>query len=164
MSARDLLVIAQRHQQRGNFPRKSARTKLAATNNRGLVMCPPIRPSSLTEIGEATDRADVNRGFFQPFANYNLGNGRAVGASIEATANWDDEEVWNSALIFTVSKSDRARQATGEFCVWCRSQFGEHVRHRFETSVPGKFSIPTLTLGRTVVVLEEQRDECNGFA
>jgi len=50
------------------------------------------------------DRVDVNRGFFQPFANYNLGDGIAVGANIEATANWDDDEAWSSFLNFTVSK------------------------------------------------------------
>jgi hypothetical protein len=50
------------------------------------------------------DRSDVNRGFFQPFANYNLPDGIAVGASIEATANWDEDEVWNSSLVFTFSK------------------------------------------------------------
>jgi hypothetical protein len=52
----------------------------------------------------AVDRPDINRGFFQPFANYNLGEGLAVGASIEATANWDDDDVWNSSLVFTLSK------------------------------------------------------------
>ena len=41
----------------------------------------------------AVDRPDIDRGFFQPFANYNLGEGLAAGASIDATANWDDEEV-----------------------------------------------------------------------
>ena len=55
-------------------------------------------------VGGANDRADVNQGFFQPFANYNLGDGIAVGASIEATASWDADHVWNSALIFTASK------------------------------------------------------------
>ena len=50
------------------------------------------------------DRSDVNRGFFQPFVNYNLPDGIAVGASIEATANWDEDEVWNSSLVFTFSK------------------------------------------------------------
>jgi hypothetical protein len=52
----------------------------------------------------AVDRPDVNRGFFQPFANYNLGDGLAVGASMEATANWDEDDVWNSSLIFNISK------------------------------------------------------------
>lgn len=60
--------------------------------------------NQLWSIGGAVDRSDVNRGFFQPFANYNLPDGLAVGASIEATANWDDSEVWNSSLVFTISK------------------------------------------------------------
>jgi hypothetical protein len=54
--------------------------------------------------GGANDRPEVNQGFFQPFANYNLGDGIAVGANIEANASWDADEVWNSALIFTISK------------------------------------------------------------
>jgi hypothetical protein len=27
--------------------------------------------------------------------NYNLPEGIAIGTSIEATANWDDDDVWN---------------------------------------------------------------------
>jgi hypothetical protein len=50
------------------------------------------------------DRTDVNQGFFQPFVNYNLGDGMAVGTSIEATAGWDADDVWNSVLIFSLSK------------------------------------------------------------
>jgi len=60
--------------------------------------------NQIWSVDGAVDRTDVNRGFFQPFANYNLGDGLAVGASIEATANWDDEDAWNSALIVTLSK------------------------------------------------------------
>lgn len=60
--------------------------------------------NQIWSMGGAADRVDVNRGYFQPFANYNLGNGLAVGGVIEATANWDADDVWNSALIFTVSK------------------------------------------------------------
>jgi hypothetical protein len=56
------------------------------------------------KLGGANDRADLNQGFFQPFANYNLGNGLAVGAVIEASAAWEADDVWNSALIFTASK------------------------------------------------------------
>jgi hypothetical protein len=55
-------------------------------------------------VDGAVDRADVNRGFFQPFANYNLPDGLAVGAQMEATANWDDDEVWTSSLVLTLSK------------------------------------------------------------
>ena len=60
--------------------------------------------NQLWSIGGAEDRDDVNQGFFQPFANYNLGDGIAVGANIEANAAWDATDIWNSTLIFTVSK------------------------------------------------------------
>jgi hypothetical protein len=40
----------------------------------------------------------------QPFANYNLGSGLAVGTSMEATANWEADEAWTAPLLFTVSK------------------------------------------------------------
>lgn len=53
----------------------------------------------------ANDRADVNAMYLQPFANYNLGQGLAVGASMEASANWDvDDEQWQTYLLFSVSK------------------------------------------------------------
>lgn len=53
----------------------------------------------------ANDRADVNQMYLQPFANYNLGQGLAVGASMEASANWDaDDEQWSSYLLFSISK------------------------------------------------------------
>ena len=39
---------------------------------------------------------------FSRSSNYNLPDGIAVGASIEATANWDEDEVW--MLVFTFSK------------------------------------------------------------
>ena len=40
----------------------------------------------------------------QPFANYNLGGGLSVGATIEATANWEADEAWTAPLVFNVSK------------------------------------------------------------
>ena len=53
----------------------------------------------------ANDRADVNAMYLQPFANYNLGEGLAVGASMEASANWEaDDEQWTSYLLFSISK------------------------------------------------------------
>lgn len=52
----------------------------------------------------ASDRDDVNSTFLQPFVNYNLGQGLAVGAVMEATANWDAEETWTVPVLFTVSK------------------------------------------------------------
>jgi hypothetical protein len=55
----------------------------------------------------ANDREDVNSTFLQPFVNYNLGNGLAVGAVFEATANWNADEHWTAPLVFTVSKVAR---------------------------------------------------------
>lgn len=55
-------------------------------------------------VSGAVDRNDVNSTFLQPFANYNLGNGLAVGAAIEATANWEAEDAWTAPLLFTISK------------------------------------------------------------
>jgi hypothetical protein len=54
--------------------------------------------------GGASDRTDVNQTFLQPVANYNLGTGLSVGASIEATGNWEADETWTAPLIFNVSK------------------------------------------------------------
>jgi hypothetical protein len=52
----------------------------------------------------ATNRSDVNSTYLQPFANYNLGSGLAVGVSMEATANWEADEHWTAPLLFQVSK------------------------------------------------------------
>jgi hypothetical protein len=55
----------------------------------------------------ANDREDVESTFLQPFVNYNLGQGLAVGAVMEATANWKADEHWTAPLLFTVSKLAR---------------------------------------------------------
>jgi len=55
----------------------------------------------------ADDREDVSSTTLQPFVNYNLGEGLAVGAVIEATANWNADEHWTAPLVFTVSKVAR---------------------------------------------------------
>lgn len=52
----------------------------------------------------ATDWKDVNQTFLQPFANYNLGHGLAVGATMEASANWKADQTWTAPLLFNVSK------------------------------------------------------------
>ena len=49
------------------------------------------------------DRNDVNSTFLQPFANYNLGGGLAVGVSMEATGNWEADETWTAPLLFSAS-------------------------------------------------------------
>jgi len=55
----------------------------------------------------ASDREDVNTTFLQPFVNYNLGGGLALGAVMEATANWNADEHWTAPLLFSVSKVAR---------------------------------------------------------
>jgi hypothetical protein len=52
----------------------------------------------------ANDRTDVNQTYLQPFVNYNLGGGLAVGASIEASGNWNADDTWTAPLLFSVSK------------------------------------------------------------
>ena len=52
----------------------------------------------------AKDRTDVSTPYWQPFLNYNLGNGVAVGISSEITANWKADEEWSGPLLFSVSK------------------------------------------------------------
>ena len=62
--------------------------------------------NQIWSVSGANDRSDVNQMFLQPFANYNLGNGLSVGASMEATANWeaDEDDTWTAPLYFNVSK------------------------------------------------------------
>lgn len=60
--------------------------------------------NQLWSTSGAEDRAAVNQMYLQPFANYNLGAGLAVGVSMEASANWKAEEVWSAPLLFSVSK------------------------------------------------------------
>lgn len=53
----------------------------------------------------ASDREDVNRTYVQPFMDYNLGSGLSVGASAEATGNWEaDDETWSSPVLVRVGK------------------------------------------------------------
>ena len=61
--------------------------------------------NQIWSVEGANDRDDVNQTFLQPFANYNLGQGFAVGAQMEASANFEaDDEQWTSYLLFSISK------------------------------------------------------------
>ena len=61
--------------------------------------------NQIWSVDGANDRRAVNQMYLQPFANYNLGEGLAVGGSMEASTNWDaDDERWTSYLLFSVSK------------------------------------------------------------
>ena len=65
----------------------------------------------------ASDREDVDSTFVQPFVNYNLGGGLALGAVLEATANWKAEEHWTAPLLFTVGKVARLGKRPVNFVV-----------------------------------------------
>ncbi len=60
--------------------------------------------NQLWSTSGAIDRSDVNQTFLQPFVNYNLGHGLSVGATSEATGNWEAEQAWTAPLLFNVSK------------------------------------------------------------
>ena len=60
--------------------------------------------NQLWSTSGAKDRASVNQIYLQPFANYNLGGGLAVGASMEVSGNWKAQEQWNAPLLFSISK------------------------------------------------------------
>ena len=61
--------------------------------------------NQIWSVDGANDRDDVNQMYLQPFANYNLGQGLAVGASMEAATNFEaDDEQWTSYLLFSISK------------------------------------------------------------
>jgi len=61
--------------------------------------------NQIWSVDGANDRADVNQMYLQPFANYNLGQGLAVGALIESSTNFKaDDERWTSYLLFSISK------------------------------------------------------------
>jgi hypothetical protein len=62
--------------------------------------------NNIWSFAGADDREDVNLMFIQPFVNYNLGNGLAIGSVPQITANWEAESgnVWTVPLGAQVSK------------------------------------------------------------
>jgi len=62
--------------------------------------------SNVWSIAVDSDRADVNFLTVQPFINYNLGGGWAVGSAPLATANWeaDSDNTWTIPLGAQISK------------------------------------------------------------
>ncbi len=61
--------------------------------------------NQIWSVDGANDRDDVNQMYLQPFVNYNLGQGLALGTAMEASANWEaDDEQWTSYLLFSISK------------------------------------------------------------
>lgn len=72
----------------------------------------------------ARDRRDVNATLLQPFANYNLGGGLAVGVSAEASANWEAEETWTTPVLFNVAKVTMLGKRPMSFSVAAGPTFG----------------------------------------
>ena len=60
--------------------------------------------NSIWSVSGAKDRNDVSVSYWQPFLNYNLGNGLAAGVSSEISANWKADQKWSSPLLFSISK------------------------------------------------------------
>jgi hypothetical protein len=98
--------------------------------------------NQIWSVGGADDRDDVNQGFFQPFANYNLGDGIALGASIEANAAWDAGNVWNSTLIFTMSKVTQLGKRPVNFVVGAGPALASPAGTDWKLRVQANFLFP----------------------
>jgi hypothetical protein len=60
--------------------------------------------NQIWSVAGAKDRSDVNTMYWQPFLNYNLRNGLAVGVSSEISTNWKADQKVTAPLLFQVSK------------------------------------------------------------
>jgi hypothetical protein len=81
--------------------------------------------NQIWSVDGATDRADVNQMFLQPFVNYNLGQGMALGAQIESSTNWElDDHRSSNFLIFSVSKVTLLGKRPVSFAAGAGPEFG----------------------------------------
>jgi hypothetical protein len=60
--------------------------------------------NQIWSVAGPEDRTDVSTMYLQPFLNYNLGGGLAVGVSSEITTNWKADQKVTAPLLFSVSK------------------------------------------------------------
>lgn len=60
--------------------------------------------NQIWSVSGAAYRTDVNQTLLQPFLNYNLGGGLAVGVNVEASANWNADQAWTAPMRFSLSK------------------------------------------------------------
>jgi hypothetical protein len=60
--------------------------------------------NQIWSVAGPEDRTDVSTMYLQPFLNYNLGGGLAVGVSSEITTNWKVDQKVTAPLLFSVSK------------------------------------------------------------
>ncbi len=84
----------------------------------------------------ATNRDDVNLMYLQPFANYNLGSGLAVGVSMEATANLERGPDVDGPAALSGEQSHTAWQTAGEFG-------GRRGTHGCQPGWEGKLAVST---------------------
>jgi hypothetical protein len=60
--------------------------------------------NQIWSVAGSKDRADVSSMYVQPFLNYNLGGGLAVGVVSEISVNWKADERVTAPLLFSISK------------------------------------------------------------
>jgi hypothetical protein len=63
-----------------------------------------ILANHIWSVDGSLDRPGVSQTFLQPFVNYNVGAGLALGASSEISINWKDDGSTTAPLLFSVSK------------------------------------------------------------
>ena len=85
----------------------------------------------------ANDREDVNQTFLQPFANYNLGGGLAVGVSHGGVRQLERRRYLDGAVALQRQQGHAARQAAGESGGGRRAGAGQRRRRRQLAVSPG---------------------------
>jgi len=63
-----------------------------------------ILANHIWSVDGSLDRESVNQTFLQPFVNYNVGAGLALGAISEVSINWKNDGGTTAPLLFSVSK------------------------------------------------------------
>jgi hypothetical protein len=101
--------------------------------------------NQIWSVDGATDRDDVSRMFLQPFVNYNLGEGLAVGVNTEATADWKADDTWTTALLFTGSKVTRLGARPVNFAVGVGPVLGPESGADWKLRLTATFLFPTST-------------------
>ena len=64
----------------------------------------------LWTVSGASDRKRINQDYIQPFINYNLGNGLALGVSMEATMTLKAADPWSGPALVNLTKVTMLRR------------------------------------------------------
>ena len=101
--------------------------------------------NQLWSTSGAKDRTDVNQIYLQPFANYNVGSGLAVGVSMEAAGELERGRHVDGAAAVQRQQGHAARYAAGEL-IGGRRPDGRRSGCRRELEVPpcGHVPVPAL--------------------